>query len=470
MSNIKKNFFYNAFYNVLILILPLITAPYISRIMGAERIGVYSYSYSVASYFGLFIMLGLNNYGNRTIASIGKDDKKNLSKTFWNIYTMQLFMATIVLIIYVIYIIFIAPYKIMAWIQIIYLISVCLDINWFFFGIEEFKLTVTRNTIIKILNVVLILLFVKTPNDLYMYGIIMAGGTFLSQFLLWIFLKRYIVFIKSKKEDFIKHIKPNLILFIPVIAVSLYTIMDKIMLGMMSNMLEVGYYESANKLTVIPTMAVSSLGTVMLPRVSNMIAKGQSQETVVYLQKSLMVSVFLSTSMAFGLAAISKEFVPLFYGEGFEKCIYLIPLLVSTSIFISWANVIRTQYLIPYKKDKIYIISVLLGAIINMIVNVLLIPKLQSLGAAIGTVIAEFTVCAYQTYMVKNELEIRKYLKEDFPLFLSGIIMYIIVVNIPFYSNTIITLIIKVICGGLVYILCFVLYFSYLKGFIFNRR
>ena len=470
MASIKKNFLYNALYNILTLILPLITAPYISRIMGAEKIGIYSYSYSIASYFGLFILLGLNNYGNRSIASVGKEDKKELSKTFWSIYTMQLLMSFIILSVYIIYTVFIASNKIMAWIQIIYLISVCLDINWFFFGIEQFKLTVTRNTVIKVLNVIFILLFVKTANDLYLYGLIMSCGTLISQILLWVFLKRYIAYIKFKKEDIIKHIKPNIILFIPVIAVSLYTIMDRIMLGMMSNMLEVGYYESANKLTIIPTLAVTSLGTVMLPRISNMISKGQEGETVIYLQKSLMISIVLSTSMAFGLAAISKEFVPFFYGDGFEKCVYLIPLLVLTSIFISWANVIRTQYLIPYQKDRIYIVSVLLGAAANMFVNMLLIPYFQSLGAAIGTVFAEFTVCVYQTYMVRNEIKIGQYLKQSFPLFLSGIIMYIIVVNIPFYINNILTLIIKIICGGIIYLVCCVLcYLLYIRKLFFNQ-
>ncbi|MDB8711931.1 flippase [Mediterraneibacter gnavus] len=456
----KKNFLYNAFYNVLVLILPLITVPYISRVMSAEKIGVYSYSYSIASYFGIFILLGLNNYGNRSIAKV-RDDKKALSKTFWSIYLMQIIMATIIIIIYINYVLFVALNKTMAMIQLIYLISVALDINWFFFGMEQFKLTVTRNTIIKVLNVILILLFVNDQKDIYIYAFIMTIGPLLSQIVLWTFLKKYISVEKIQFKNVIPHIRPNIILFIPIIAISLYNVMDKIMLGIMSNMSEVGYFENANKLTQIPVMAIASLGTVMLPRMSNLIANGKKIEAMKYIQKSFVVSILLSSPMAFGLSAISKEFVPLFYGNGYIKCIYLIPILILASIFISWANVIRTQYLVPNEKNRIFIGSVFLGAIVNMIINVLLIPYLQSIGAAIGTIIAEFSVCAYQTYMVRKEIEVWRYLKQSLPLLLSGIIMYFAVVNVPFIFSNLITLCVKILLGGVIYLLLLGWYYKY---------
>lgn len=428
--------------------------------MGAERIGIYSYSYSIASYFGLFILLGLNNYGNRTIAAV-RDDKTRLSKTFWSIYLMQLCMAFIITIVYIGYAIFIASNKTMAWIQLIYLTSVALDINWFFFGMEQFKLTVTRNTIIKLLNVILIFLLVRNQNDLYIYAIVMVIGPLLSQLFLWGFLRKYILFVKVTFDEVIEHIKPNLILFIPVIAISIYTIMDRVMLGAMSTMSEVGYYENSNKLTTIPAMAITSLGTVMLPRMSNLIAKDKKSEAMRYIQKSLIVSVLLSSSMAFGLSAISEEFVPLFYGSGFEKCASIISILVLSSIFMSWANVIRTQYLIPNKKDNIYIVSVFLGAIVNVIINLVLIPSMQALGAAIGTIFAEFSVCAYQTYMVRKEIKIWKYLKQSMPILISGIIMYVLVINVPFVYSNIVTLIIKIAIGVLVYGLLFIVYYLF---------
>ena len=461
-SSIKKNFLYNAFYNILTLILPLITAPYISRVMGPERIGEYSYAYSIASYFGLFILLGLNNYGNRTIASI-KDDLDKLNKSFWSIYFMQFIASILVIAIYLIYAMFFAENSLMAFIQTIYIISVALDINWFFFGLEQFKLTVTRNTVIKIITVLSIFIFVKQPSDLYKYALIMVLGPLGSQLFLWTILRKYIKFVKVGVKDIIQHIKPNLILFIPVIAISLYTIMSKIILGNMSNMTEVGYFESANKITQIPAMAVTSLGTVMLPRVSNLVANGKNQESLKYLQKSLVLSVFLSTSMAFGLSAISKEFVPFFYGSGYEKCIIIIPILVISSIFMSWANVIRTQYLIPYKKDHIYIQSVFLGAFINILLNILLIPYFQSIGSSIATLCTEASVCIYQTIKVRDRVNIRLYVSQSFPFLVIALIMYFIVIYIPFITNFLITIIIKVIIGAAVYLILSVLYYKKLK-------
>lgn len=419
--------------------------------MGAEKIGIYSYAYSIASYFGLFILLGLSNYGNRTIAAV-RDDKKKLSRTFWSIYLMQILMAIIVIIIYIGYVVLVANNKLMAWIQLIYIISVALDINWFFFGMEQFKLTVSRNTIIKILNVILIFIFVKDKNDMYIYGVIMCLGSLISQIFLWIFLKEFIICVKVKINDILGHIIPNLTLFVPVIAISLYTTMSKILLGSLSSMEAVGFYENSNKLTSIPSMAVTSLGTVMLPRMSNLVASGNHKEAMKYIQKSLLVSVFLSCSMAFGISAVCKEFVPLFYGVGYEECINIISLLILSSVFISWANVIRTQYLIPNKKDKIYIVSVFMGAIVDIILNLILITKYAALGAAIATLFAEFSVCAYQTYQVRKEMPIKKYLKESIPLFMIGIIMYVITSSIPFVINNLITLLIKVIIGGLIYL------------------
>lgn len=461
MNSIKKNFLYNAFYNILVLILPLITSPYISRVMGAEKIGIYSYSYSVASYFGLFILLGLSNYGNRTIASV-RENKDNLSKTFWSIYIMQIIMAGIVIIAYVGYVMLIADDKLMAWIQLFYIVSVTLDINWFFFGLEQFKLTVTRNTIVKIANVILILLLVKSKEDVYIYGVIIALGHIVSQLFLWWFLRKYIYFVKIKLQDVMIHIKPNLILFIPVIAISLYTTMSKIILGSISSMEAVGFYESSNRLTQIPTMAITSLGTVMLPRMSNLVAQGKKEDAMKYIQKSLIVSVLLSSAMAFGISAVSKEFVPLFYGNGFEKCINIISILVLSSIFMSWANVIRTQYLIPNKKDKVYIISVFSGAVINVCLNLLLIPHFSALGAAIATFFAELSVCAYQTYQVRKELDIKKYLIQSIPILVGGIIMYFITVNVPFIHSNLVTLLVKIGVGGVVYLVVIGGY--YIKG------
>lgn len=463
MSSIKKNFLYNMSYQLLTLILPLITTPYISRVMGAEKIGVFSYTYSIATYFGMFILLGLNNYGNRTIASV-RDNKDKLSLSFWNIYAFQLVLGIVMSVIYLGYALFIAQEKTMALIQFFFLVSSMLDINWFYFGLEQFKLTVTRNTIIKVVTVIAIFIFVKSSTDLYKYTIIMALGTLGGQIVLWCFLKNYVQKANVTWDEIKKHIKPNLVLFVPVIAVSVYISMDKILLGYLTDKTEVGYFESANKITTIPTLLIGALGTVMLPRVSNLVAKGKGNTIRKYLEMSQLLSVFLSIAMSLGLSSVVREFVPMFYGTGFDKCQVLIPILVLSSIFIAWANVIRMQYLIPYKKDEIYVKSVIYGAIINVIMNIVLIPKYASMGAAFGLLISEATVCIYQSYRTRQELPEKQLLFKTIPFVLNGIIMYGIVVNIPIIHGLFVTLVIKVIIGAIIYlILTGMYYLFYLK-------
>lgn len=453
MSSLKKNFIYNVMYQILILILPLITAPYIARVLGAERIGIYSYTYSIVYYFMLIAMLGINNYGNREIAKV-RDNKEKLDKTFTSIYMLQVIMTSIMLIVYSIYVLFFVKTNVnMYLIQGIYLVSVFFDINWFFFGIEKFKLTVTRNTIIKLLSVVLILLFVKEKNDIYKYTLIVAGSALISQLVLWTFIKKYTKFVKIKIKDVTKHIKQCIILFIPIIAVSLYKIMDKIMLGNITNMEQVGLYENAEKIINIPMGLITALATVMLPKVSNLVANGENEKIERYTKKSMEFEFMASSALTFGVISIASIFVPIFLGEEFLQSAILVKYLAVTIIFISLASVIRTQYLIPNEKDKIYVISVIIGAILNLIINFILIPKMNALGAVIGTIFAEFSVLLYQAYAVHKILDIKGYLKNGIKYIILGLIMCIIVSSISFNINSILLLIIKVSIGGIVYVL-----------------
>lgn len=453
MSSIKKNFSYNIIYQILVIILPLITTPYVSRTIGAEGSGIYSYTYSIANYFVLFAMLGLNNYGNRMIAKC-KDDKQKLSKEFSSIYAMQLITSIISIIVYIVYVlVFDNQYYINALIQLIYVLSACFDINWFFFGLEKFKLTVTRNMIIKIISAISIFIFVKDKNDLVIYTIIMTSSTLISQLALWPFVKKEVKFAKTKISDIIKHIKPNIILFIPVIAISIYKLMDKIMLGSMSTVEMVGYYEYADRITTIPLSIITALGTVMLPRVSNLVSRGEKDKIKFYIDKSMQFVLFLSVAMCFGLIVISPEFVPIYLGNEYIQTAKITQILSVVLIFSSWANVIRTQYLIPNEKDKSYIVSVSVGAIVNFISNSILIPRYAAVGAAIGTVLAEFSVMLVQTIAVVKELEIKKFVIYFIKFLISGFIMYIVIeVFQNVISNAYVLIVVQILVGIVIYI------------------
>lgn len=464
MSQIKKNFIYNVLYQILILILPLVTVPYISRILGVRGVGIYSYTYSIVSYFILIAMLGINNYGNRTIAKV-RDDKEKLSKTFISIYSIQLFMSTIMLVLYLIYaLVFEHNYFSITLIQVIALIATFFDINWFFFGLEKFKITVTRSTLLKILSLILIFMFVKTKNDLWIYTLIMTISTLVSQLILLPFLLKEIKFIKVTKKDVIPHIKPCLILFIPVVAVSLYKVMDKIMLGLLANVNEVGYYEQAEKIVSLPIGIVTALGTVMLPRISNLVSKGDNSKVLEYIEKSIKFMMFLAFPICLGLIGISSDFVPIFLGNAFNKSSVLIYYLSITIIFISFANIIRTAYLIPKEKDKVFITSVVLGAIVNLIINILLIPRFLSIGACIGTIFAELFVMMYQVLCVRKELNIKKYIIDIIPFFIKSMIMFGIIMSIKLLDiSSLKTILLQLVVGVITYI---VLNIKYIKSII----
>ena len=412
MTSLKKNFIYNVVYQMLLIILPLITAPYIARTLGAEGVGIYSYTYSVAQYFLLFAMLGISNHGNRSIAAVREDDCK-LSRTFWSIYSIQAFMYVLAIIAYLIYL--------------------------FAFNVHN-------------------------PGDLAKYTVIMAGGTFLSQAYLWTYIFRQVDVVKVNWIDIKKHIKEVIILFIPVIAYSIYKLMDKIMLGNMTTYMQVGYYENAGKIINIPMGIITALGTVMLPRMSNMIAKGEMRKSVEYIRISIKLVTVIGSAIAFGLIGISNVLVPVYFGYEYMPCIMLINLLSITVFFISWANVVRTQYLMPLHHDKIYVESMIIGAVANFIINSMLIPKFAGVGAAIGTIVAEFTVMIVQMIGIRKELPIFLFCGKSIPYLVIGFIMQIIVKKYGMiFGISITTLIGQVVVGGVVYCLLCGCYFKLFK-------
>lgn len=457
-KSLKKNFGYQAFYQIFVLLLPLFTSPYISRVLGPSSLGIYSYYYSVANYFVLFAMLGVNNYGNRLISSCRKDGKNIISKEFSSLAIVHIIVSAICLVVYVAYSLLIVSddEQVFATIQGLMIVGALFDINWFFFGLEEFKLTVTRNTVVKVVTVSLIFIFVREQGDLWKYCFIMAGGTAASQIVVWPFLKKYIDFTLPSKEDILKHIKPLFILFIPVLAVSVYKIMDKIMLGQLATKTDVGYYDNAEKIITIFNTVIASFGTVMLPRMNNLFAEGKNSEGLSYIDKSLNYILVFSYAVAFGVGSIADNFSVWFWGNNYAESGRILAILVFTLPFVAFASVIRMQYLIPKREDKAYIISVCGGALVNLTVNILLIPKYSGVGAAIGTLLAEIFVCVFQMYTVRNEVNCMIYVRKSLPYLLSAILMYVTVKSVGlFWDNS--SIFLKLICqttvGAIVYLI-----------------
>lgn len=448
-SNVKKNFLYNSAYQLLILIVPLVMTPYLTRTLGAEGIGQYTYAYSIAYYFVLFSRLGLNEYGNRTIAAV-RDNQEELAKNFWSIYGMQVVTSVICIVLYILMWWF-ASRTSMTLILLFYVISGMFDVNWAFFGMEKFKLTVLRNTAMKVASTLLIFFLVKTEKDVLIYGTIMSVGFLASQLVLWPYLKNEIGFYKPSAKEILQHVKPNLVMFIPTVAVSLYKIMDKVMLGAMSSIVQVGYYESAEQVINVPIALIRALGTVMLPRMSNLAAQGKTHQVKESIFDSVLIVGFLSTSMCFGILGVAEEFVPAFFGVGFEPCLGLFRLLIPSCFFVAFSNVVRTQYLVPMHRDRVFVTSVCTGAVVNLAINALMIPTHGAQGAAFGTLIAEFVVFFIQFAAVRRELPVFRYLKDCIPMFVAGGVMFLMISQLPFVESLWMTIVLKVGMGAVVY-------------------
>lgn len=470
MSSLKKNLAYNVAYQILVIILPLITAPYVSRVLGADGLGTYSYIFSIVTYFGLFGMLGIANHGNRSVALV-RDNRQKVSEAFSNTYIIQLCTTVIALLLYFLFIYcWFSGDKTIAYIESIIVLSYVLDITWFFFGLEQFAVTVTRNAIIKIATVVAIFIFVRSREDLWIYALIMSCGMLFSQIYLWLRIRKYADFCKPSWSQVKSNIKPVLMLFIPAIAYSIYKLLDKVMLGAMSSMSQVGLFDNAEKIINIPSSLITAFGTVMMPRITVLLGTGD-EHRISYLNKiSVRYFTLLVVGAAFGLAGICNVLAPVYFGSEFVGSAPIIAGLGFSLIFVTWANVIRTQYLIPNKLDKPYVISSVIGALANLAVNIILIPKFAGIGAMIGTIIAEFTVFFVQLILVRRSFPMSQYLQPVLFLFPIGMIMFAVVYWIGAYmGNTIITLIIQILVGGFLYLSGSMVYLKVIQDEFFEK-
>ncbi len=424
-KNIIKNFIYNASYQLMMIILPIITTPYVARVLGAEKIGIYSYTEAIVAYFVLFGTLGFSLYGRREIA-YKQTDSKDYSRLFWEIFIFR--SATMLVATGVFCYLFIfrsGPYSLFYKILLIEILGNILDISWFFQGLEDFKKTVIRSVAVKLVAVICIFIFVKTPSHLSRYFLIYGISTLLGNLALWFYLPRFLTSVKVKIKDIFKHFLPTLALFLPQIATQVYTVLDKVMLGsMISDKSEVGYYEQSQRIIKIILTLVTSLGIVLMPRIANLFANGDKDKINHYIKTSLNVIFVLSFPIIFGLIAVSDVFVPLFFGAGYERVSLLIKIICPIVLFIGMSNVVGTQYLLPTKRQKEFSISVWVGAIINAIFNFIFITRWGAVGAALGTILAELSVIVVQVYFIRKEFTFADIIKSAAKYLIGSLIMY----------------------------------------------
>lgn len=424
-KKILKNYFFNLSYQLLNICMPLITTPYVARVLGADGVGRYSYTQSVVTFLFLIGSLGTAMYGQREVAYAGNNKEKR-SRIFWEILLLRTLALGIVLLFFITLIIPFSKYRLLYLIQIIDIIAVLCDISWFFQGIEEFGKTVFRNAIIKLLTVCLVFLLVKSADDLPIYIICMSLPILIGNLSIWLYLPNYIILIKIFNLHCFKHLKNALMLFLPQIAIQLYTVLDKTMLNWLGhNEFENGYYEQAQKIIRVSLAIVTALGPVMASRIAYTYNNEQKSNSSIrkYMQKSVTFVWAIGLPATLGLVAIADMFVPIFYGTGYDRVIILIKLMSLLNVIIGISNVIGVQYLVPTNQQNVLTVSVLLGAAVNILLNTVLIPYYQSLGAAIATVIAEFCVTVVQIGYIRCKISIKIFEKKYYKYVFSSLIM-----------------------------------------------
>lgn len=468
-NSIKKNLGFQTTYQMLNTCLPLITAPYLARVLGVEMLGVFSYTSSVVAYFAIIAMLGTINYGTKSIAAAG-NNRDERSRVFWGIYVIQLICSIAAIVLYIGYVFLFCNANILiTWIQILTLVSCIFDISWLFFGTESVSLTVLINTVIRILTVLAILLFVKTPSDLWIYALIMLLGTLIGQLILWGFVRKDIDFCSIAGRDIFVHIKPNVILFIPLLAMSVYHIMDKTMLGLLSSYEQTGYYYNADKVINIPLGVLNGVGTVMLPRMTALLKAGNKKEADELFVVSMEGIGLAGVAIACGIAAVSKEFVPIFFGEGYDACVGLIIVMAPVLIIKGFSNTTRIQYLIPYEKESVFTKSVFLGAATNLLINALLIPRFGAMGAVIGTLIAELVACIWQLLYIRKSVNLKQCIISTLVYMAIGFVMFFVVRCVALLPvNIFIKLIFEIIAGGSVFVIISVSYWKRTKNKLYE--
>lgn len=460
-KNLFRNYIYYILYQVVTLLTPILVVPYTTRVIGANGLGINAFTGTIVQWFIIFGIMGISMYGNKEIARV-RDDRKELSRTFMGIFIMQILNMAVVTVFYLLFIT-LSPidYKTIYLIQSLTLFGTMFDITWFYLGVEDFKKSSIRNVAFRILNVVLIFAFVKSAEDLPIFVLINTSTALVGQLVLFLQLGKYIDLTwVSVKEAYRRHMRPNFILFIPQIAISIYSVLDQTMTGLLSvDNTQLAFYQQAIRFDKMFLMFITSIGMVMLPRIANEHAKGDKDKINAYLGTTFKIALYLSIPMMFGMIGVGPFFIRWFMAPEFESVGYLIGLLSPIIVFISLSNVFGIQFMVPTDLLRQFSMTTVYGALTNFIVNLILIPKFGAYGSAISVVLAEFVV------MFSQYLYIRKKLKLDFKLrsgliyLLSGSLMCLTVYGVGVIMGPrLLTNLVQALTGVVLYTLLLTLF------------
>lgn len=455
MKKLVKNYIYNLIYQVFLVIVPLITAPYLAKTLGSKALGIYSYICSVSSIITNLGLIGLNNYGAREVA-YSRIEQRKLDKVFADINILRLILLLIISIPYWI-IILQSSYKLYFSIQYILIFSTFIDTSWLMIGLEEMKIVALRNFAAKLITVIGVFLLVKNSNDLWIYFAIFSVATLVTTLSLIFQLKKYINYEHFDLRNMYKHIKGSFLLFLPQVATIMYLQVDKIMLKAMSDTSQVAFYDQAEKIVSIPLALITALGTVIMPKLATDFRNNHHEEIEKTIQIVIKFSLFASLPMMFGLMSISKTFIPWFLGSEFLPVASAIVIIAPIIVLNSLANISGNQYFTATNQTRIMTISYMATAIINIILNAILIPKWQYKGAAIATLLSAFISVIIQYSVMRKQISVKKAFLTSTKYLLVSLLMFCMCCILRTLGSTWYITLMQIFIGVLMYIVILLL-------------
>lgn len=400
-----KNYIYNSLFQILRIILPIITMPYIARILSADGVGAYSLSSAWANYFMIIGMIGVEAYGCREIAYARADHEK-CRRIFWEINTIKSISVLLSIVIYSVIIFgFIRPANILLYyLQLLNLLSSFFDVSWYFSGIENFKSTSIRNIVVKLISTVGIFVFVKRQGDVWIYTLILCLGQLMGQLVLWkdIIRELFPVYIPNSLV-LVSHLKKTVLLWVPSLAASIYNYLDKVMLGEFTNDFQVGIYDYSQNIVKIPATLIFAIATVTMPHAASDFTNKNNEAALNVFYKSMRIVTLLAFPMCFGFMAIGDNFVSWFLGNGYMQVGKLLKVSTWVILPISWSQIVGSQLIIAKSREKYYSLSICGGAIVNILLNLLFIKKYQAEGVLVASIIAEIVVLVIMLFFSKED-------------------------------------------------------------------
>ena len=408
MTGVRKNYLYNLLTQILVMILPVATTPYLSRVLGETNLGIYNYALSIVNFFILFGCVGLNVYGQREIAAIG-DDRVGRSRVFYELTLLRAVTLTASIAVFMFVLLPRVDHPQVYRILGIELLGSLFDVGWYFQGREEFRMQSLRTVVTRVISVACVFIFVRDENDLEVFCLCYALSLFVGNFSLIPALRHELCAVPKGSLRLKQHLLPVLWMFLPQAAANVYTQLDRTMIGLLTdhNYAEVTYYSQAEKIVKLSLSIITAIGSIMLSRVAAVLAKDDKAAAKAYIEKSFRFMLLLGWPIMVGVAVAAADFVPWFFGEGYDAVTPCMVLLSPLVLIISTSNILGTQYLLPARRMRAYTGSILCGMAVNCALNAVLIPRYAARGAVAATLVAETVVCGVQFFLLRGEFSPR---------------------------------------------------------------